>query len=258
MIEWSVIQVCTLSIEASRRILNSVAGKEKVENNEESVATTPNGSTPRQSNLDDDPSDIDLAQIDKQTGSMDEVESDRAFKALLEQRSGDIPDVPSFEELLRKQPTAPEAGAQKPRNERILAIIRVMRVISVVSLSIFAVVHSSVLPWHESFSTLASANSEKRLEETDAAGAGVTFFPLWSTLLPLQIFFYVLTSHLSPESQTNFTKLPEWAQGLLQSPLVPKWITNVFRWIKIASHFLDDLALSVFTIIAIEVVSEYM
>ena len=189
---------------------------------------------------------------------MDEMDSDKAFRTLLEQRSGDIPEIPSFEQLLRNQPTAPEKPAQKPRNERMLAIIRVMRVISVVSLTLFAVIHSSILPWHESFSTLASADSEKKLEETHAAGAGVAFFPLWSTLLPLQIFFYVLTSHLSPESQTGLTRLPEWAQGLLQSPLVPSWISQVFRWLKMASHFLDDLALSVFTIIVVEVVSEYL
>ncbi|TIB58115.1 hypothetical protein E3P78_04020 [Wallemia ichthyophaga] len=238
------------------RVVSDTGGREKVEKGSDSVGNT--GNTLK-SNV-EDPGDIDLADIAGQTASMDEVDSDKAFRSLLEQRSGDIPDIPSFEQLLRSQSTAPEqqTAMPKPRNERMLAVIRVMRVISVVGLSVFAVIHSSILPWHESFSTLASADSEKRLQDTNADGAGVAFFPLWSTLLPLQIFFYVLTSHLSPESQTKFKRLPEWAQGLLESPLVPRWITNVFRWLKIASHFLDDLALAVFTIVAIEVVSEYM
>ncbi|TIB74881.1 hypothetical protein E3Q23_02559 [Wallemia mellicola] len=204
----------------------------------------------------DDPDDVDLAKVEQIANQEnDEVANEAAFQTLLQKRSDDIPTVPSLEELLAQQPTTPSRVEDSNKNARLLAIIRVFRVISVISLTVFAVMHSSLLPWHESFSVLASADPEKRLQEGSAAG--IEFFPLWSTLLPLQIFFYVLTSHLSPPSN-RLPKLPGWMTALLDSPLVPEYIVNIFRWLKIASHFLDDLALSVFVLITAQVVAEYV
>ena len=136
----------------------------------------------------DDPDEIDLSEVvnKNESSNKDNSEDIKNKENIVKENvaNGDedvnANELKVLDELLYQQTSTPQHQQQSQQriNLKALAYIRILRYFTVIFITLYAINQSSNLPWHESFSALASINPDFKISDLPAIDFFVSIYSL--------------------------------------------------------------------------------